>query len=224
MKYKFLNSALVGLFMSASCIGSIANAGLITDTLNDSYIDATTGLEWMDFGINNHHSYNDVVGLLGTTYAGWSLANESQVLTLWHNAFSGVGSVPDVVNATGSTWVSYKNNDSLNTAFIELFDTMGYGNINWSLGWFEADAGNLSYTYFSNSNPTDQYTRVFGRDNSYHESYRYNSSAHYSTMLVKSPSVSQFSAPPQISTLPETSTLAIFALGIMGFAARRFKK
>ena len=54
MTFKFLKSTLVGLILSTSCLVNVANAGII-DTANDSFIDTSTEIEWMDFGINNQY-------------------------------------------------------------------------------------------------------------------------------------------------------------------------
>ena len=78
---------------------SSSYTGSIIDTLNDSFIDTSAGLEWMDFGINNNQSYNYVISQLGSggVYEGWRLPTREEVLTLWANAYLGLG--PDYENA-----------------------------------------------------------------------------------------------------------------------------
>ena len=66
MKFKFLKTTFTGIVLSISCLVNMANADVILiDTDNDSFIDMNTGLEWMDFGINNNHTYNFVASQLG---------------------------------------------------------------------------------------------------------------------------------------------------------------
>jgi len=67
-----LNLYFLGRFMLRKLItlttlltlSFISTAGIITDTSNDSFIDETTGFEWMDFGVNNTYTYNEVSSLL----------------------------------------------------------------------------------------------------------------------------------------------------------------
>jgi len=209
MNIKTLKAALLGLAVTVS---SLANAGIITDTDNDSFIDETTGLEWMDFGINNIHSYNEVSDLLTSTYTGWNLATESQVLNLWTNAFE-VQHITAWPNTAGGGYLYYMYaNDIGKQIMLDVYSTMAYGYENWrgigSLGLFERADGGMAYAFFTS---WAEHTEVYGRDNDY-ESYRASNDLRYSTMLVKSTEV------------PEPSTLAIFALGMIGLASRRFKK
>ena len=210
MSYKKINAALTGLLL---LVATSANAGLITDTTNDSFIDETTGLEWMDFGVNNGHSYSQVDSLLQSTYSGWMLATESQVLTMWHNAFSGKGSVADIVHDTGSRYAYYVNNEASNKLFVDIYRSMGYGYESGfkSRGWFENDTGGMSYAEFTHINEGLQFTGLYGRTNNY-QYFRTNGNSNHGTMLVRA------------ATVPEPSTLTVFVLGMIGLVSRRFKK
>ena len=211
MKFKFLNQLLFGLSLA---LASSANAGLITDTSNSSFIDNTTGLEWMDFGINDEYSYNEVKALLSSTFLGWELATQSQVTMLFDNAFSEFSTpINDVYY-----YADYRNSDSNNKEMLEIFSMMGYSydDNRGSLGWFEDDQGGLSYAHFYRGAPNDagstyQNAHIFGKAIEYGE-YRTNINSNYSTMLVRS------------RVVPEPSTLAIFALGLIGLTSRRLKK
>lgn len=211
VKIKMIKAALAGLVLAVS---GIANAGLIENTENDTFIDKTTGLEWMDFGINNIHSYSQVEALLSTTYSGWALATESQVIDLWHNAFAGKSSVPDDFSTEPETYNQFTNTDATNTSFVEVFEMMGYGDNDpkASLGWFERDDGGMAYAYFYYISPTIHSAIMSGRFTFDYDLYRDSFDPDYSTMLVRSVLV------------PEPKALAIFALGLMGLASRRFKK
>jgi len=215
MKSKFLKFVLLS---TACTFGSFANAGLIVDTADDSFIDATTGLEWMDFGINNHLSYSGVVAQLPTTYSEWRLATESEVVDLWHNAFF-EGSSYAQEYATGGVYSSYRalNDAAGMSSFDAAFDAMSTNVNNVAIGWFADTTGGLSYAQYIDrhlvSNQltnTDDAAYMTGRNTPYSE-YQFSTDPQYSTMLVR-------------SSVPESSTLAIFALGMIGLASRRFKK
>lgn len=49
--------------------------------------DTETNLVWLNFGINNGASFNEVVAALQTTYKGWRLPTEAEVKTLWAKLF-----------------------------------------------------------------------------------------------------------------------------------------
>jgi hypothetical protein len=51
-----------------------------------------TGIEWMRFSTNNTlgKSFDQVVGLLGTTYAGWRLPTEAEVSTMMSGLYGGL--------------------------------------------------------------------------------------------------------------------------------------
>jgi hypothetical protein len=215
MSYKKINAALTGLLL---LVTTSSNAGLITDTTNDSFIDETTGLEWMDFGVNNKHTYNEVTGLLATTYSGWSLATETEVTTLYRNAFAGT-----------ATWIFESANGDIyaryaaklierKTQFDATMTTMGYNgwtvNTSLSLGLFQDDEGGMSVVEVSNSTIKNDYVEIWGRGTnySYYRDYRERDSYFYSTMLVRP------------AMVPEPPTLTILALGLLGLASRRFKK
>ena len=210
MKSKFLKYAL----LSAACtFGSFANAGLIVDTADDSFIDATTGLEWMDFGINNHLSYNEVVAQMPTTYSQWRLATESEVVDLWHNAFFD-DSYNAVASATGSFYARYTalNNATGTSGFVDEFEAMSTNAYdNYAIGLFADATGSLGYAHFLDHLGNEYFNDVAWvvRRGTDKDRYKDETSRLYSTMLVR-------------SAVPEPSTLAIFALGMIGLASRRF--
>jgi hypothetical protein len=215
MKFKFIKAIFVGTILSAICGVNVANAGLIINTTNDSFIDETTGLEWMDFGVNNKHTYNEVTGLLATTYSGWSLATETEVPTLYRNAFAGTATWI-FESATGDIYARYSAKlIERKTQFDAIMTTMGYNgwtvNTSLSLGLFQDDEGGMSGVEVSNSSIKNDYVEIWGRGTDYLH-YRERDSYFYSTMLVR----------PAMVTEP--SILAIFVLGIIGLASLRFKK
>jgi hypothetical protein len=197
MKTLKIMSLAIALTMS-----SASSAGII-DAADNTFDDTTTGLQWMDFGVNNHHTYNEVSNLLGTTYSGWQLASQEQVIELWENIFAPLSTNTNTY-ATGHRYSQYQTG---NGGFTSLKTIIGKNTSNYSLGWFADNQGSLSYAH---SNMFD-YAQVHGRNVNYN-GYKTSTNTSYSTMLVRSANV------------PEPSTLAIFALGMMGLASRRFKK
>lgn len=210
MKCKRINTAVAVVMLIAMCFANVSNAGLIIDTNNNSFIDQTTNLEWMDFGMNDNHTYTEVVSLLDTTYAGWSLASESEVLELWYNAFAGKGTPYDNGLLKSHEYVHYTNGDLNDLSFLENFENMGCEIANQCsvLSVFEDSGGGMSRIIFGNVPGIGQTTTVEGKGLAW-ESMR---NQRLNTMLVRSASV------------PEPSTLAIFALGVLGLTSRRFTK
>jgi hypothetical protein len=135
-----------------------ASAGLITDTTNGSFIDETTGLEWMDFGVNNGKSYNQVVSQLGVggLYQGWELPEVTQVYDMWANAFIGLGSWSENISYFGDNQLyvkdgSCKRGSTINTVFRvmglnEKIDG-GYGNIEYKSGGLFEGVNGMAYVY-----------------------------------------------------------------------------
>jgi len=229
MRLRYLKLGLVALSLTTCSLFNIANAGVITDTSAGTFIDETTNLEWMDFGINNAMSYNQVASELGTggLYEGWNLATASQVYSMWGNAFLGLGA--DVIadyNGIGqfkaSDWSSTGRN-----VLEDVFNAMGYNyesngfaadhlGYQYSFGFFQGDDG-LSGVELESERTTSS-IRI---EAIIHDNYNYDSMALYSqynlgasTLLVKQASVGVPAPPMGI----------IFALGLMGLVLRRFNK
>ncbi len=59
---------------------------------NKATLETSTGLVWMDFGVNSHLSYDHVLYLLPTEFAGWRLPTAAEVDNLWTSLF---GSLPE---------------------------------------------------------------------------------------------------------------------------------
>jgi len=70
-------------------ISQVASAGII-DTDRDSFIDDTTGLEWLDINMTTNKSYNYVASNLGQgqEYEGWRLPNFNEVVQLIMTTFN----------------------------------------------------------------------------------------------------------------------------------------
>jgi hypothetical protein len=216
MQSKAIKSLIAGTILLTS---SFACAGII-DTNNDSFIDVTTGIEWMDFGINNNHSYNHVASQLATDgeYDGWQIANKEQVFEMWSSAFLGLGAHESIENNTS------KFSDGrtvIGSLLRQTFEIMGHNAILNESTDNERIIGNALYNgtdglSFIN---TAAYTGAmidltnddvaFAHDNinvTYLADFQ---SDEWSTMLIRSVDV------------PEPSILAMFALGLIGLRRRK---
>lgn len=128
MKLKFLKTTLAGLVFAVS---GLVNAGF-TDTTHNSFIDETTKLEWMDFGINNGKSYNYVVSQLGSggLYAGWRLPTKDEVLIMWKHAFLDLGANIEEPNMYGKEQgLVADGKNKTGSVFKTLYATIGWNTI-----------------------------------------------------------------------------------------------
>lgn len=173
---------------------------------NKAVYDPQSELTWLDFGINNGQSFNDVISSLDTTYAGWRLPTQTEVNDLWMKLM--------VFNGTES--------------FYDVFDIWGWNKsplhhlpfLCW--GYFINDEGYLGnasiietgatynpelrpYQYFEDGQVSASVAIKYS-DRKYDGSDYYPFSAHgieeISTLLVRK------------STVPEPSSLALAFLGI----------
>ncbi|WP_259367139.1 MULTISPECIES: PEP-CTERM sorting domain-containing protein [unclassified Colwellia] len=196
MKTLKIISLAIALTMSSASSAGIINAA------DETFVDTTTGLQWMDFGVNNQHTYTEVSSMLVTTYSGWQLADMQQVIELWDNMLAPLSTDVNRYD-TGAEYSNYSGAEP----YTGLKAIIGENTPNMSLGWFADNTGSMSYAY----SDMNGYAHVMGRNSNY-DSYKTNTNERYSTFLVRSANV------------PEPSTLAIFALGMIGLASRRFKK
>ena len=229
MKFKCLKAVLTGSVLSISCLVNLANAGLIVDTVNDSFIDTTTGIEWMDFGINHVYTYNYVASQLGEggIYDGWALATAAQAYTMWTNAFLGIGATIESPNYYGDGQFLAQDGEGIKgSVFVDLKDIMGYNHIlNGGSSIEKYEAQGIFEGYNGKAKLTYGMYLTTNYDYHWHDSAEINdygdpddrgdnTTTRYSTMLVRE----------NIVSVPEPNTLAVFALGVIGLGIRRFKK
>lgn len=81
--------ALIWLFSAAATQAlPIVEADAFSAGDNKAVLETSTGLVWMDFGVNSHRTFSDVVSSLDTDYAGWRLPTIAEVDHLWTSLMS----------------------------------------------------------------------------------------------------------------------------------------
>jgi hypothetical protein len=81
--HHFLIGLLLLIASTAQAI-PFTNADAFIDGDGQAICEIDTGLFWLDFGITNNKSFNDIQAELDTTYAGWRLPTEQEVKNLWN--------------------------------------------------------------------------------------------------------------------------------------------
>ncbi|WP_245942505.1 PEP-CTERM sorting domain-containing protein [Candidatus Colwellia aromaticivorans] len=229
MNFKGLIRILVAVFIFGSSF--YANAGIITigsltlDQANDTYVkDSLNGLEWLRWDEVNTLNYSQLTTQLesGGTYDGWRIARNADANLFVDALFNGWHG--DTCNSTSILEICWENSPS--SGPISDFSMMmgnGYGTDTWNYAWFLSDnnlATEVGYIELYSSANDDAPTRV--RKNNEWSTIS-NSDAFSATGSNAANSIG-FMLVREAQDVPEPSTLAIFALGMIGLASRRFKK
>lgn len=206
--FKYVKAAL----FSVTLVFSYNVHAVMIDTTNDSFIDQDTGLEWMDFGINNNTSFNSVVSQLGTggLYDTWRLPTALEVYEMWANAYLGLGVTTENPNAFGPGQLRVQENPTAGVLENVQAVLGGTGGIGERLGWFEGTEG-LSYVAYFKNGGGGGASGAYLYDVRDFESVRDYTDEHWSTLLVAKPVVA----------VPAPSVLIIFALGLISLGLRR---
>ena len=224
MCLKKTKAAIAGLLLSMC---GFASAGLIDvididingDGTNQGFTLAVDSYDitWMDFGIYNGTSLTDMNNLLNSSLTGWRYATYDESLNLFSVMFSEY--------LTCSPFYSLNTGDGDNSDAIfstALSDIIG---INNPSSWNPYPDFILNQSEGGITNGTD----IFGRmslggfvptcigcgtgGSIYETTANEGHDSNHSWMIVR-----------DAVDVPEPSTLAIFALGIIGLTSRRFKK
>lgn len=224
---KIAKTTVAATAFSMCSMVNLVQAGII-NTNHDSFIDDTTNLEWLDFNITSNQSYNEVIANTGNggSYVGWRLPTTDEVNALYYNAFYDIADswkekLDNEVPFIQARAISNQNIEGLlaESSFQQIFAAMGfslYGDEkNVAQGLYEDSYGDLAYFQlldYKTTENTDYATLSWGWEDRT-DSHRTHGGTNLSTMLVRG-----------ASEVPEPSTLAIFALGIVGLAFRGNKQ
>jgi len=209
MKLSYLKAAITGLVMITSAVVSSSNATLITDLSaldwlvagdNKLTLDGTTGLEWLDVS----ETYgNSILNTEAESFFGeFRWATSLEIENLFDAVIVGTGyreESSSTVLSKATTFRSLFNGSNINiTQGVSRGSPHPTDSNRYGLGYVLGTASNL---------------RVQVADPSYNCCWLETSrSSNVGSWLVRA------------SEIPEPGTLAIFALGMIGLASRRFKK
>jgi hypothetical protein len=237
MKFKFLNAALLSSTMLISCMVNIANAGVITlgSNHNDYYLSNDSTYNVIS-RVADDYEYMHLDQTIGSSIDGaladhggngWGLASTLQFSNLMNSFFGGIhwdddnttGQHTDTmaINSTIMSWINVFGGDTLLPATANRSEYY-LGNVLFGTP-LDIGTGELfeSFVYssirnYANGAVSDPYAGVTNA--TYDSSF---SASRFSVLLIRDKNVN-----PQL--VPEPSTLAIFALGMMALVSRRFKK
>jgi len=225
MRFRILITIIASVCLAVS---GLANAVVITHnnyTLNPStnIVTHTDGTEWLQWDVTKGKSIDEALGIYESD--GWVLAGNTQMGSLFAD-FGWIGGIDE--NSTyyyDSPYTSI-DGDSAMDQFLELF-----GNTRTESGG----------TYGEGANELREVIALFGDDadgdskfnaaavqSDYKILSRFTTDYKTSSLRDTYTSSNIFSnygvALVRVTEVPEPSTLAIFALGMIGLASRRFKK
>ncbi|MBA6378614.1 MULTISPECIES: PEP-CTERM sorting domain-containing protein [unclassified Colwellia] len=233
MKFKFLNTSLVSLILSAGCLVNISHAGLITlgDSLSGGGVDGWQAI----MVINENDAYTNTSGT-------------TELVTLSNFNFT-VGNyrgqvTPFVVKINNATTNDFTLMAIGDTRYSGL-DYFGLGDVSFgfsaALNQFSLAAGETITSGFldadANGVSSGSVIPFIGGDSLFLTGGSGNSqSGNLSQGVGNSPTFGastfnnglsrdySYNITAEISSVPEPTTLAIFALGMIGLASRRLKK
>ncbi|MGK0235656.1 MAG: hypothetical protein ACI9EK_002196 [Psychroserpens sp.] len=214
MRFKFLNTALVSLVFIITCLTSVANAELIKT--GNIISDTDTGLDWFALTATTGNSYNTMSSLFSDSnsiYFGYEYASFQQLETLWQSA-GYISTITPTADLYGGNKTNNNANDFLALQLLTgLFGVTGTNCCDRSSGIYKATSGTdrLIWDWMTE---TQQYSTTWTQIKANPEATSWSFNNEIGHWLIRE-------TPKDV---PEPSTLAIFALGLIGLASRRFKK
>jgi len=213
MKFKFFKSVLITLSL---VVMTSANAGLISNlserdwlSVGDGLItyDRSTGLEWLDLSLTNGNSILDTEA--DSLYRDFRWATSAEIEMVFDYVLDGTGyrtsADLNVVNSANTFQSLFGiNHNSHYTLGISRGSFLPASTKNYGLG----------YVYVNNNN-------VIINDPLNHCCWLESSSnPTVGSWLVRSAPANR----EQANKVPEPSTIAVLALGMIGLASRKLKK
>jgi hypothetical protein len=207
MKYKIVKAAFAALVLLGS---AVANAGLITQdylSVGDSKLvrDTTNNLEWLIWTETTNISLATAL----SQYSEFHLADRNEINLLITEAGLSLTPISGLDVDSGTT--SYNNILSFQSLFGVPFSQSGTNPITYATFRWDNDAVpggflGMRINYSATNNHSDYWYTDFNSD---------HASSYHGTGYALVRNVVQ---------VPEPSILAIFAIGMIGLASRRFKK
>lgn len=226
-----MHNILIGLLLliaSGASALPFTNADAFIDGDGQAICEIDSGLFWLDFGITNNKSFEEIQAELDTTYAGWRLPTEQEVKNLWNglwlNGHMGEHGYRMDAQEKLERDVFYDNIFSLwgfnetwlseiwTTEEFSISDFYNYANT----GMFLNEENQLQSFHFAQISAS-VFSAVL------HESYAFccnlplgTASAAHSTLLVKD-------GPPPVY-LPEPMPVILFGFSLLMLTVSRFKR
>jgi hypothetical protein len=207
MKFKLATAALLSasMFIAATAQAEVTTVGALTlGDSSDTYVtDSLNGLEWLRWTPVKNLTISEIeTQINGGLYSGWSIANYTQSALFVDAVYFGG---PSDTCSNGNNYCGVMNLNGLRN--MMGFVTPSHNNQH-NYGFFIDDDGVDIGTMADNTGNTSIYhTAPYITDMSL--------VPYGSFMLVRSSSIADVAAP---------GAFAALALGLMGFASRRFKK
>jgi len=210
MKFKFLNVALTSAVLSISIFVNIANAGLIDN--GNTTIDTANNLEWLDLSYTEGLSFNEAMSSTFVANENYRLATHDDLLSLYVTVGFNVGSS----NYPGEGVLSLFK--SLGCTYdVECAENIGWRKTRarYYNGQYSSNIPAYSFTNWFETNGGRHFGGTF-KENFWTPADRSHDTkdSNIATLLVRSTIA---------TTVPEPSTLAIFALSMVGLVFRKFK-
>ena len=216
--FKYLTLAFLTGFSFA-----VANANALPIVDADAFssgdhlaaYDPSTGITWMDFGVNNGASFNSVIDALNTIYEGWRLPTETEVKDLWGKLSVDISeSNYEIFSLFGANKVPSKDH----------LPYLGYGNFIDDNGFIAhasfLESGTIlnsfgSEKFYSNGTITGGvYTDSALKYDHTNPTFNYGGTFEISTLLVRNTNVS----------VSEPSSLILLVMGLMSLGLVRRKR
>ena len=230
MQFKLLKMAVIGSILLVSGLANVANAGLITITEEVSTASLVDTL--LGDGSTELNFYSGVGFTIGETFQGLSVndpggtSNENFILSNASNPLSllvgtasnGVGfCCGGIVGLAGGS----VNGDDIGEGVIAILFDFDVTNLGLRL---LGGGGTTSFHFFdSNGLLMDTVTSANAASYAFTSSQAYRGVA-IETTRIAGQAYADLRFDRAVEQVPEPSTLAIFALGMIGLASRRFKK
>lgn len=221
----------VVMTLTTSCIAH----STIIDNLDNTFKDTSTDNVWMDFGVNNDISFDEVYAqtLVGGVYEGWRLPSATEVYTMWQSVIQGAEIIDVSASSIIADDIRPENDRAGDNRFQAAFDAMGFNLLDTdsngttfynSFGWYKGTDGLsyvqlIDYDLMHNSFKDLDVARLFDNEDltSKYDSLDYGELENMSTLLVK-----VANSGGTLASIPEPSVLFLFSFALLGLARKRW--